>query len=117
MLRVESGHPRAALGHPPKLFGYGACGRDWMGGDPGAFGQVLTDQPVGVLVGSPFPRGKRMSEVHLHVGCRSERGMTGASPKPLTPRTAGTLHHITPRYGVDVIDQHIIQTLRCSFQQ
>ncbi len=27
MLRVELGHPRAALGRPPKLFGDGACGR------------------------------------------------------------------------------------------
>ena len=27
MLRVELGHPKAALGRPPKLFGDGACGR------------------------------------------------------------------------------------------
>ena len=27
MLRVELGHPRAALGRSPKLFGDGACGR------------------------------------------------------------------------------------------
>ena len=52
-------------------------------GDPGAFGQVLTDSARLCSRWFPVPYGRaRMSEVHLHVGCQGERGMTGASPNP-----------------------------------
>ena len=59
MLRVELGHPGAALGRPPTLFGDGACGRDWMCGDPDAlwvkgYSQI---QPACVLDWVPVPYG------------------------------------------------------------
>lgn len=56
-------------------------------GDVGAFGQVLTDQSVCVLVTATFLWGTRVSEVHRQVGGHGQRGMPGASRFP-GPRSA-----------------------------
>lgn len=39
------------------------------GGHGGAFGQVLSDQPVGVFVGAALPGVVGCAEVHRHAGC------------------------------------------------
>ena len=36
----------------------------------GAFGEVLSQQPVGVLVGSSLPGAVRIAEVDFYVGCQ-----------------------------------------------
>ena len=85
MLRVELGHPKAALGRPPKLFGDGACSRDWMGGDPDALRVrgIHGFSPPVFSMGSPSPmENEDETKTHLQVGCQGERGMTGASPQP-----------------------------------
>ena len=37
-------------------------------GEVGAFGQVLAQQPVGVLVAAALPRAVRIAEIDLHAG-------------------------------------------------
>ena len=66
MLRVELGHPRAALGRPPTLFGDGTLLVGLMCGDPDALcakGYSRISPPVFSLVPRPL-RGVRMSEPH-----------------------------------------------------
>src|SRR4026208_2475375 len=46
-------------------------------GDLGALGEVLAQQPVGVLVGAAFPRRVRVREVDVHSGREAERGVAG----------------------------------------
>src|SRR5438309_5739672 len=37
-----------------------------------AFGQILSQQSVGVFAGTPLPWAVRVAEVHLHAGCSGE---------------------------------------------
>ncbi len=46
-------------------------------GDLGAFGEILPDYPVGVLVGSPLPRGMRVREIHRDLRSEGEGGVLG----------------------------------------
>src|SRR6187200_2870325 len=46
-------------------------------GDLGALGEVLAQQPVGVLVGAAFPRRVRVREVDVYSGREAERGVAG----------------------------------------
>ena len=41
--------------------------------DVGALGQVLSDEPVGVLAGAALPGAVRVAEVDLHAGLGSPR--------------------------------------------
>src|SRR5258708_24983955 len=43
----------------------------------GAFWQVLTQQPVGILTGAALPRAVRIAEVHAHAGGGAELLMPG----------------------------------------
>ena len=63
-----------ARGRPPEFF-RDCCEVGLVLGDVGAFGQVLTDQPVCVLVTATFLWGTRVSEVHRQVGGHGQRGM------------------------------------------
>jgi len=52
-------------------------------GDPGAFGQVLTDSARLCSRWFPVPmENEDETKTHLHVGRQGERGMAGASPQP-----------------------------------
>ena len=86
MLHVKLGHPKAALGRPPKLFGDGACGRAgvWLSGC--SVGQRYSQiQPACVLDGFPVPmENKDETKTHLQVGCQGERG--SASTRALRTR-------------------------------
>ena len=42
-----------------------------------ALGQVLAQQPVGVLAGAALPRAVRIAEVHRHAGARAELRVLG----------------------------------------
>ena len=48
-----------------------------MLGDGSAFGQVVTDESVGVLIAAAFPGRVGMGEVHRHLGGHGERGVPG----------------------------------------
>src|SRR5215217_157277 len=43
----------------------------------GAFGEVLPEQPVGVLVGAALPRALRVAEVDLQAGLDLQAGVLG----------------------------------------
>jgi hypothetical protein len=46
-------------------------------GDLSAFREVLPQQPVGILIGSPLPRRVRMREIHRDIGREGESGVLG----------------------------------------
>src|SRR3954465_858931 len=50
-----------------------------------AFGEVLAEQPVGVLVAAALPGAGRVAEVDRHVGGHAE-GPVGGPPRPPAPR-------------------------------
>jgi len=97
MLRVELGHPRAALGRPPKLFGDGTRGEDWMDGDPDAL--WVRDSTESVRLCSrwrlPVPyEATRTRRKHIfHVGCQGERSMAGESFETVTPKSRNPASH------------------------
>lgn len=76
-----------------------------MAGDLDAFGQVLPDEAVGVLVRAPFPGRVGVGEVHGQVRGHSELGVAGHLGA-LVPgqRTAHQRWQV-----VDPIDEHIRQ--------
>jgi len=41
------------------------------------FGEVLSQQSIGVLVGTPLPGMLRIAEVHLHIGGQREALVIG----------------------------------------
>ena len=47
------------------------------GPEVGVLGEEVPNQPVGVLVGAPLPRGVGVGEVHHHVGLRAEKLVLG----------------------------------------
>src|SRR5215211_1118072 len=48
-----------------------------VAGEIGALGEVLPEQPVGVLVGAALPGALRVAEVHLQPGGDSKAGVLG----------------------------------------
>jgi len=57
-----------------------ALGREILGavpGEVGALGEVLAQQPVGVLVAAALPWAARVAEVDLQAGVDAQRGVLG----------------------------------------
>ena len=69
--RPESEHSRGPIIY---LVGHGLKVMN-VTGDLGAFREILPDYPVGVLVGSPLPRGMRVREIHRDIRCKGQGGM------------------------------------------
>ena len=65
------------------------------GGHVGAFGEVLAEEPVGVLVGSSLPRGFGVTEVDLDTGVDGELGVSchlfALIPRQRLPQMLGEL--------------------------
>ena len=53
-----------------------------MSVEVGAFGEVLTEETVGVLVGSTLPSRMGIAEVDVEVGICAELAAAGGAPPP-----------------------------------
>ena len=76
---VTQGHP----GPPVEFIGHRIKLLLGVATEVRTLGEVLAQQPIGVLVATPLPRAVGVTEVHLHACVLGKSGVLGHLPAPV----------------------------------